>query len=152
MVLDAFEHGLRAPFAQHGIGGGVISDRRGLGRKVRNVEEKIALPGVEHGDRGVEFLHPASERFHLRFERGAVLLRGAELSDFLAEAVAFGLKALKAGVRLAAFRVDRQHGVHGGFVAGPARGEAGFDGIRVFANESNIEHGLDRMNKFGTMG
>ena len=152
MILGALDHGLRAPFAQHRIGGGVVSDRRGRRREVRDVEEDLALPGVEHGDGGIEFLHPAPERFHLRFESRAVLLRGAELPDFLAEAVAFGLEALEAGVRRAAFPVDRQHGVHGGFVAGAARGEAGFDGVGVFANESNIEHELDRMNKIGTMG
>ena len=35
---------------------------------------------------------------------------------------------------------------------GPTRGETGFYGVGIFTKKSNVEHGLDRMNKIGTMG
>ncbi len=90
---------------------------------------------VERGD----FLADAA---HLRFEVGGGFAQFALAADFLAEAVTVGVVGLERGLDPASARVagedflDDRRGV-----GPPARGEAGFDEVGLFADETDVEHG-----------
>ena len=85
-------------------------------------------------------LHLGGMGLHPRLNQGRVVTLRPHRSDFLAEAVAFGLQALKPGFYGTSPGIGRKNSLDDIVHSGPARGKASFHKIWLIAEKADIEH------------
>jgi len=88
---------------------------------------------------------------HLSFECRRIGFLRAEFSDLFAQTIAVGLQILQIGLCATTANIYRQDFIQDCVVGRTARGEGSFYGGWIFAEKTEVEHELDRMNKNGTV-
>src|SRR6267143_2097218 len=128
------------PTAHHPILARVFPDRHAFMRQVRNLQEQVLLLFLvlirarRQIDNFFTDLTYASFEFIARFS--ARTFR----ANLLAQFIAFGVELLQRGFVFAPFVVDLEQLVDLRLVPAAARSQSFLDEIRLFANQTNIEH------------
>ena len=109
--------------------------------EVGDVEQQGPLLVVGVGGLFVERGNFLADAAHPGFEVSGGFAEFAFAADFLAQTVAVGVVGLEGGLDPAAARVAGQDFLDLRRRVGPAaRGEAGFDEVGLFADETDVEH------------
>ena len=76
------------------------------------------------------------------FERGRIFTAASLSANFFAQFFALGVKPLQRRLRLPPFGIQAQQLINLRIVAAGTQGEPFLHQVGLFANKSNIEHGL----------
>jgi hypothetical protein len=109
-------------------------------RQVGNTEQQIALSLFTGGGLPNEFGNFVANLSDFVFQFGRIMSTAPRAADLLAQAFAFGIKLLERGLHLAPLCIDPEQLVDPGFISTVTRREPVFHEIRLFANESNVQH------------
>ena len=110
--------------------------------KVWDIEQQIALPFLRDGCLPDELCSLVADLPDAFLQRRGVFAPAARAADFLAQPFAVGVALLQRRLQLAPFRIDREHFVDLELVIAAAGGEPAFDKVGLFANEPDVEHGV----------
>src|SRR6266404_8005926 len=139
----AFQLRLFAPAPDHWIVTRVLAYRRVGMRYIWNSEEQIFLLLVRHGRLLVQESDLIANLPYARLQFLCRFAFRAFPADLLAQPLAIAIELLQRRLGFAPFRVHPQHLVDLRRVIAAARRQPAFYKVGLFANEPDIEHGLE---------